>query len=69
AKEALAAHHFTRGKMKGESGKADIERAKQIDPGAAGSGKSWMLYGGIVWFVAGGLLLLLGLHLRRRSRA
>lgn len=70
AQEALSAHHFSRGKMKGSEGDAELARAAEIDADAGDAGgsggKSWMLYGGIVWFVAGGLLLALGLHLRRR---
>jgi len=79
AKEALASHHYSRGQMQRESsggGSAELERAREIDPehggashGGGGGNRKWMLYGGIVWFVAGGLLLALGLRQRRRRKA
>jgi len=79
AKEALAAHHYSRGQLKQASsggGAAELERAREIDPehggashGEGHSNRQWMLYGGLVWFVAGGLLLALGLRQRRRRSA
>jgi hypothetical protein len=78
AKEALAAHHYSRGKArKAEAGggAAEIARAKEIDPGAGSSDKvgdesssTWMLYGGVVWLVGGVLLLIIGIQVRRRRR-
>ena len=74
AKEALAAHHYSRGQMQKKDsgdGSAELARAKEIDPEHGGAGgaqnRQWMLYAGIVWFLAGGLLLMLGLRRRRRS--
>lgn len=70
AKEALAAHHFARGQLQKDEtgdGSAELERASELAPEDSGSPRTWMLYGGIVWFAAGALLLALGLRRRRAA--
>lgn len=72
AKQALAQHHYARGKaVEAEGGNASAEfaRARDVDPnmgGGAAGGRKWMLYAGMGGGAAGLLLLAIGFAIRRR---
>lgn len=71
AKQALAKVHVARARMieaAGGDSAAELARARDIDPGATdgSTGPRWMLFVGVGGALAGVLLLLAGIVLRRR---
>ncbi len=69
AKPALAKHHYTRGKAleaDGHDASAEFARARDVEIANGAGQQRWMLYAGAGGGLAGLLLLVIGLVLRRR---